>query len=84
MSKLRIFMAEDSAAARVRLTEDLSHCADLAIVGCADTELGALTWLVEHPHGWDLAIVDLASPVSFRTCRSAPRTQTPRRCASRT
>lgn len=78
MSKLRIFMAEDSAAARVRLTEDLSHCADLAIVGCADTELGALTWLVEHPLGWDLAIVDLAStPDSGLRMLSACRVRRP-------
>jgi two-component system OmpR family response regulator len=61
MAKLRIFMAEDNAATRARLTQDLSDCADLAIVGSADTEVGALTWLVEHPHGWDLTIVDLAS-----------------------
>jgi DNA-binding NarL/FixJ family response regulator len=54
-------MAEDSAATRARLTKDLSDSGDLAIVGCADTEIGGLTWLVEHPHGWDLTIVDLSS-----------------------
>jgi len=54
-------MAEDSAATRARLTQDLSGCGDIDIVGCADTEIGAVTWLVKHPHGWDLTIVDLAS-----------------------
>lgn len=61
MAKLRVFMAEGNAATRARLIQDLSDCADLAIVGSADTEIGALTWLVEHPQGWDLTIVDLAS-----------------------
>lgn len=61
MPRLRIFMAEDSAATRARLMQDLGDCGDIDIVGCADTEIGAVTWLVKHPQGWDLTIVDLAS-----------------------
>lgn len=61
MQRLRIFIAEDNAATRVRLTQDLSDCGDIDIVGCADTEIDAVTWLVKHPRGWDLTIVDLAS-----------------------
>ena len=61
MPRLRIFMAEDSEAARARLAQDLGHAGDIDIVGCANTEISAVTWLVRHPHGWDLAIVDLAS-----------------------
>ena len=61
MPGLRIFMAEDSAASRMRLTQDLGGRGDIDIVGCADSEIGAVTWLVRHPQGWDLTIVDLAS-----------------------
>lgn len=59
MPRLRIFMAEDSEADRARLAQELGDAGE--IVGYANTEISAVTWLVKHPHGWDLAIVDLAS-----------------------
>ena len=61
MPSLRIFMAEDSEASRLRLTQDLGGRGDIDIVGSADSEIGAVTWLVRHPQAWDLTILDLAS-----------------------
>jgi DNA-binding NarL/FixJ family response regulator len=41
------------------LSELFSSLGDFRIVGTASNEAEADLWLDEHPHGWDLAVIDL-------------------------
>jgi two-component system, OmpR family, response regulator len=55
----RVFLVEDSPIIRQNLSETLAELADCAIVGCADSESDAKTWLQQHRDEWDIAIVDV-------------------------
>ncbi len=56
---LKIYLVEDSPVIRENLAETLGELADAAVVGYADSEAEARTWLAAHPDSWHLAIVDL-------------------------
>jgi DNA-binding NarL/FixJ family response regulator len=55
----RVFVVEDMRRMRSLLSELFSSLGDLRIVGTASTEAEADLWIDEHPHGWDLAVIDL-------------------------
>ena len=56
---LRVFLVEDSAAMRAHLIEILLTRAGVEIVGIAETEEAAVSWLDRNADGWDIALVDL-------------------------
>ncbi|WP_428422590.1 response regulator transcription factor [Methylibium sp.] len=59
MPSRRVFIVEDSPVIRANLIDTLEELTPVSVVGWSDGEAGALTWLAEHPDGWDLLIVDL-------------------------
>ena len=56
---LRIFLVEDSAALRAHLASILVADAGVKVVGMAETEKQAISWLGAHAGGWDVVLVDL-------------------------
>ena len=56
---LRVFLVEDSAAMRAHLIEILVTKAGVDVVGIAETEKAAVSWLDRNADGWDVALVDL-------------------------
>ena len=56
---LKTYIIEDNAVIRENLVDTLEELADVKVVGFAETEVAALSWLQGHPAAWDLAIVDL-------------------------
>ena len=56
---LRTFIVEDNVVIRENLIDTLEELAAIAVVGFAETETQARSWLVGQPDDWDLAIVDL-------------------------
>jgi DNA-binding NarL/FixJ family response regulator len=56
-SSLRVFLVEDSASVRERLTDFLSEAGKVELTGFAETEADAVRELLAHPV--DVAIVDL-------------------------
>lgn len=56
---MRVFLAEDNAAVREQMTQFLRPLLGVEIVYTATTQMEAIGWLHAHPHGWDLAVVDL-------------------------
>jgi two-component system OmpR family response regulator len=56
---LRIFLVEDNHLIRENLIETLQDLSDSKIVGVAETELDAVTWLHQNASDWDLVIIDL-------------------------
>jgi DNA-binding NarL/FixJ family response regulator len=56
---VRVFLVEDMKHLQAVLTELLSTLGDFRLVHATATEAEAKLWLSEHPHGWDLAIIDL-------------------------
>ena len=59
MSKLRVFIVEDSPVIRENLIAALEELVPLEVVACAEDEHSALHWLHEHAHDCDLCIVDI-------------------------
>jgi DNA-binding NarL/FixJ family response regulator len=59
MSALKAFIVEDSAVIRDNLVAALEEMVPLKVVGTAEDEAGALTWLAEPEHRCDIAIVDI-------------------------
>lgn len=59
MSKLRVFIVEDSPVIRENLIATLEELVSLEVVGCAEDEHSALHWLRERAHDCDLCIVDI-------------------------
>lgn len=57
--KLRVFLVEDYKRLRSLLAELFARLGSFELVGTAATEAEAMLWLDDHPHGWDLAILDL-------------------------
>lgn len=56
-SSLRVFLVEDSASVRERLTDFLTEAGKVEMTGFAETEADAVRELLAHPV--DVAIVDL-------------------------
>ena len=56
---LKAYIVEDNAVIRDNLVETLTELAGVQTVGYAETELGACTWLAQHPRDWQLLVVDL-------------------------
>ena len=56
---LKGFVVEDNLAIRESLVEALAELAGVQACGVASTEKGAIDWLTDPAHDWDLAIVDL-------------------------
>lgn len=53
------YIVEDSATIRENLISTLEEIAPVVVVGFAETENEAITWLASHDGDWQLAIVDL-------------------------
>ena len=53
------YIVEDSATIRENLISTLEEIAPVVVVGFAETENEAVTWLANHDGDWQLAIVDL-------------------------
>ena len=56
---LNVFLVEDSAAQCAYLTQILTAQANVVVVGIAETERQAVTWLDHNAGRWDIALVDL-------------------------
>ena len=59
MSPLKAFIVEDSALIRDNLVAALEEMVPLKVVGTAEDEASALSWLSEPAHECDIAIVDI-------------------------
>lgn len=55
----RVFLVEDRTSTRGLLRDLFTAIGGFHIAGAAGTEAEALLWLQEHPHGWDIAVIDL-------------------------
>lgn len=53
------FLVEDNLTIRENLIPALEDLADACVVGFAETEEAAATWLTDQQNEWHLAIVDL-------------------------
>lgn len=56
---LKIYLVEDSPVIRENLAETLGELAEASVVGYADSEDDAKSWLANNSGAWHLAIVDL-------------------------
>lgn len=54
-----VFLVEDDPQLQLALYESINAVCDAKVVGIADTESHAVTWLNNHPRHWKLAVVDL-------------------------
>jgi len=59
MSSLKAFIVEDSAVIRDNLVAALEEMVPLQVVGTAEDEAGALSWLSDPGHHCDIAIIDI-------------------------
>jgi DNA-binding NarL/FixJ family response regulator len=59
MHRLRTYVVEDSSVIRDNLTEALQESAPVEVVGSAEDEQGAVAWLLDPTHVFDLVIVDI-------------------------
>jgi two-component system OmpR family response regulator len=59
MPALRTYLVEDSPVIRENLVAALEELVDIAIVGTADSEAIATSWLHHAPTGWDLVVIDI-------------------------
>lgn len=57
--RLKIYLVEDNPRIRDNLVETLEELVGIDVVGTSDTEKEAKAWLLDNPHSWDLAILDL-------------------------
>ena len=53
------FLVEDNKTIRDNLVPALEDLVNGQVVGFAETESDALSWLAAHPRDWQLLIVDL-------------------------
>lgn len=60
MSRLKVFLVEDSPTIRENLAAALEELVPASVVGASDDEAGAVSWLTNPANECDLAIVDLA------------------------
>src|SRR6185369_16575110 len=56
---IKIYIVEDSSVIRENLIDALHENAPIEVVGTAEDERTALTWLRDRSHACDLAIVDI-------------------------
>ena len=59
MPALKAFVVEDSPVIRENLIAALEELAPVHVVGTAEDEPGAVTWLVNADHACDLVIIDI-------------------------
>src|SRR5919107_448357 len=59
MDNIKIYLVEDSSIIRENLIDTLHENAPIEVVGTAEDERSALTWLGDRSHACDLAIVDI-------------------------
>jgi DNA-binding NarL/FixJ family response regulator len=56
---MKVLLVEDNAAQRELLSQILRLLAGVEIAAVAATQEEAVTWLRNHAHDWDLALIDL-------------------------
>jgi DNA-binding NarL/FixJ family response regulator len=56
---LPVFLVEDDPKLRDAIGESINAICDAEVIGTAETEAHAVTWLNEHPDQWKLAVLDL-------------------------
>ena len=56
---IRVFLVEDSAVIRDNLGAALEELAPVRIVGFAEDQLAATEWMLCHPRGCDLVVIDI-------------------------
>jgi DNA-binding NarL/FixJ family response regulator len=54
-----VFLVEDDPKLRDAIGESINAICDAEVIGTAETEAHAVTWLNEHPNQWKLAVLDL-------------------------
>jgi CheY-like chemotaxis protein len=59
MTHLKAFIVEDSPVIRENLVAALEEMAPIVVVGTAEDELGALSWLADSHNRCDLVVVDI-------------------------
>jgi len=59
MVPVKVFLVEDTKQLQDVIRDLLGTLGDFLLVATATTEAEANLWLAEHPHSWDLAIIDL-------------------------
>ena len=59
MPALKAFIVEDSPVIRENLIAALEELAPVHVVGTAEDEPGAVTWLASAEHACDLVIIDI-------------------------
>jgi CheY-like chemotaxis protein len=59
MTHLKAFIVEDSPVIRENLVAALEEMAPIDVVGTADDEMGALSWLADSHNRCDLVVVDI-------------------------
>ncbi|HEY2561406.1 MAG TPA: response regulator [Caldimonas sp.] len=59
MDNIKIYLIEDSSIIRENLIDALHENAPIEVVGTAEDERSALSWLNDRSHACDLAIVDI-------------------------
>ena len=78
MTALKAFVVEDSPVIRENLIAALEELAPVQVVGTAEDESSAVSWLLSDQHACDLVIVDIFLKVGsglgvLRALRSAHR-----------
>jgi DNA-binding NarL/FixJ family response regulator len=56
---LKVYLVEDSAVIRASLIATLEELAAIKVLACAEDELGAVQWITDPAHVFDLVIVDI-------------------------
>lgn len=59
MDKLRTFLVEDNPLLRDNLSQTLVEIAPVEIVGSADSERAALSWLLDGAHTCHVVLIDV-------------------------
>lgn len=54
-----VYLVEDDPRLQTVIGESISAICNAKIVGMADTECHAVTWLNSHPQDWKLVVLDL-------------------------
>lgn len=54
-----IFLVEDDPKLQLTLKDAISTLCEAEVVGVAETEAHAVSWLNGHPSGWQLTMLDL-------------------------
>ncbi|MDO9277865.1 MAG: response regulator [Polaromonas sp.] len=54
-----IYLVEDNDVVRDSIASMLKEIANVKVAGVASTEAEATEWLLGHPDGWQMAVVDL-------------------------